>query len=750
MFIKQVNINGFLSFNGNDDNPDFEIKFNKKLNVIVGTNGTGKTNFLKILCYALNNRTEYLENYVNNIVNDKYIKIYIEFNDEEIKLLNTLFRFLFFRQLLTNNCINDMLEKLLEIKEILLDIDYFKNGLILSYIYDKGNIIKKLEFNNELCYNDYQKYYMIDINIEIHKTKCIKDNCPIKKIFNMIKLDPQNNNEKHETILNISNIFGFFDNYKIHDEEKNIIDIINISMDNSNLISYKDIKWETHYKFDELLIYYIIDSFNSIMIDDYTDIDTLLKCTIPLNQPIVTSGTINININTKNILYENICMINDEFKYRHKLFKIKNNENEIFNIIQNNFFDITQKVFDLQITNIDTGVIINDYIYVIKVNTEYFECSKGEYELINFLVEYYDKNSHILLLDEPCTRLGSQNKINFRKQILSDQEENTQIIMITHDKELIDEYTCKNIIYFKMKENQTIIKYLNELDNNKIKIICETPEILFSDNCFLVEGYDDFRFYRELLNVFEEEYKSIQNFLIAPMGSCTSDIPNILDSLDISYIVIYDLDNIYKKEDINKDHKHELIIKPCIPKLLEKILSDERMKDIDNIFIDNKSSKNIINIAKDKFKKRNISFKFINDIYEIINEHNEKDDNNINLLDNYDFTQFKPVTNKKLSMILNEENINVSNIDLVINNIYIKSDKKILIVDKELIDLEGIARMIYTNKCDNCGNFNKKTWRNISSNELNKGIKENWNKVDFLIKVKNAIYEDITSENITN
>ena len=50
MLIKEVSINGFLSF-GDVDKP-FIVKFKNK-NIIVGTNGTGKSNFIKLINMAV-------------------------------------------------------------------------------------------------------------------------------------------------------------------------------------------------------------------------------------------------------------------------------------------------------------------------------------------------------------------------------------------------------------------------------------------------------------------------------------------------------------------------------------------------------------------------------------------------------------------------------------------------------------------------------------------------------------------------
>ncbi len=48
MYISRVEINGFLSFK------DFDVTLDPNTNIIVGTNGTGKSNFLRLIHYTIN------------------------------------------------------------------------------------------------------------------------------------------------------------------------------------------------------------------------------------------------------------------------------------------------------------------------------------------------------------------------------------------------------------------------------------------------------------------------------------------------------------------------------------------------------------------------------------------------------------------------------------------------------------------------------------------------------------------------
>src|SRR5277367_52207 len=77
MKIISVRINGFRSFN------NFHLKFKGRENVIVGTNGTGKTNLLDIINTVLSNNFRDLIHHISEKkctdIEEKYVEIELEF-----------------------------------------------------------------------------------------------------------------------------------------------------------------------------------------------------------------------------------------------------------------------------------------------------------------------------------------------------------------------------------------------------------------------------------------------------------------------------------------------------------------------------------------------------------------------------------------------------------------------------------------------------------------------------------------------
>lgn len=112
VFIKKVKINGFMSF---DD--DLEVFLNKKINMTVGTNGTGKTNFLILLSQTLENLNELniISQHINNSKNNKYIEIHLDLEEYDLSYLNNLYRSFLIKEIfqLYKN-ISDILDNIVE------------------------------------------------------------------------------------------------------------------------------------------------------------------------------------------------------------------------------------------------------------------------------------------------------------------------------------------------------------------------------------------------------------------------------------------------------------------------------------------------------------------------------------------------------------------------------------------------------------------------------------------------------------
>ena len=86
MNINKVKINGFSSFY------DFKIKkISDRENIIIGTNGTGKTNFLNLVTTALSPNHQHLLHNMFKKQRGVYIEIYIKLSESNLLLFTKMF-----------------------------------------------------------------------------------------------------------------------------------------------------------------------------------------------------------------------------------------------------------------------------------------------------------------------------------------------------------------------------------------------------------------------------------------------------------------------------------------------------------------------------------------------------------------------------------------------------------------------------------------------------------------------------------
>lgn len=664
MYITRVEINGFMSFN------DFELRLQKQLNIILGTNGTGKTNILRILHNALKPENhQRLCDFINDDNNDKFIRITINFDDQEITLLNNLYILLFLKRYIHNyNFINQ--DKFDELKQIIREIKEFNDGITLYFKYEKNIINRKLYLNKIKCYPEQCQCRLLDDNLIFHNSNCKNDSCVYKKI-NKINNNIHNNyyekeNNRVELYNNIIHVLNEIGIFNISYKNKDIFDLLNLNQ-GKIYVTYNDISMDDKFDLETIIINYINLLTNTISIDEYINIETLLKNIFQISQRFKI-----YNENTTKYIRNSIADIDFEHERRHDLSVIKNtNENLYKNIIEK-FKEITNKEFNIK--TIENNTFINDYEYVIISNNKQYECSNGEYELINFLSEYYSQDSTLMLLDEPCARLSHQNKFNFRKSILS-KLEGKQIIMVTHDRELIDEETCKNILYFKILNDKTLhttlidennINDTNNINGQDIKLLVESPEILFSEKCLLVEGYTDYIVMSQILKVF-----NIYNYAIIQTRGCGSKLYKILDKLKIEYKCLYDLDKLVgssksifiNQECINfiKNRTNDKILIEKIDNLPSnyKDLSDEILQDK---FITLDIIKRILDSFKGEYFYIYVFFYFIDSKY-LTTLSSENNLNDIDIKFKNGKNKLNKRTMEKLSILNNEHNIIINYIE---------------------------------------------------------------------------------------
>jgi len=381
MKIEEVKISNILSFH------NFELKLADK-NIIIGTNGTGKSNFADLI----NNSVQC--NYFNDF-KSKYpiqynskIMLYISLNPDEI---NDLIDFVLINYF--TNIINNPNENQQEIagkinsddfksyRDKIKDKNWFKD-LILSLQDNQNN---KLQFTNLTG----SSFYVNDMDIILQKIGDII--YPDKKIISSCSSNSFNN---------------FFENnyYALKLFKKYISE--------NKYITYNNL-----YNFND----YVLDKIKNKIkyIENYNGQDC-----------------------AKDLL---------ELKKKQDILDTR------FTTIKDNFKRTMN--YDIDVTEKDDGDDKGKpYLYMIVENSKYEDLSKGQKELIYLLTKLYKDDNSIILIDEPVTGLSCQNKYKFREVVLENDNNNmSQYILITHDKDLISEKNCDKIIRFHMDDNNKTV-----------------------------------------------------------------------------------------------------------------------------------------------------------------------------------------------------------------------------------------------------------------------------------------------------
>lgn len=515
MHIQEIKINGFGTFS------NFETKLDKSLNIIVGTNGTGKTQFIKLL-YAVFHDQNKLKKMVVNCANNKiYVKICLD--DKITNKINKIMK-LYYLLCKYDNFSCDNLAETFEQNDF---IGQSKELEIELKINSDHGVICAINFGHK-CSHNYLCTHKINDNM-----------CEICKIYNISRSADENiiNREKIKKIFDDTNILDYYRLLFIDDE------YLGIQINAQTNDNYEQTYERFHnyisrcgsiekYKID-MILNCLVEEMGNIFLDDYINTNEL-SCFYEK----IKEQQICINYDPE-ILCGIYGSINNEYKLRHELFKLKTiKSTNLYPKIKQKYQEITGKEFD--IFHNDNKQIVQDYELC---NDGKYELSKGEHDLVYFLANFFGSSHSMLLLDEPCTRLSHQNKYKILELIKSKNDK--QLIMVTHDKEFIDSTTCKSLLHFRLENDKTICTTFNNLaDENKL--IIENPEILFIDKCLCVEGYLDNIVIRQFCKAYD-----ITEYPIIQLNGCKSKLPQILDKLKIKYKIIYDLDKICTKEQKN-------------------------------------------------------------------------------------------------------------------------------------------------------------------------------------------------------
>lgn len=637
MHITKVIINDFFSFKNN-----FTVEINKDKNIIVGTNGTGKSNFMYLIYLTLKGDTQELQKYKSS--DNSRIEITLELNENETMLFESyvVINFLLECRILEGNFIEVLCDKLDKLYQFMNEQQYLSK-IVLTYS-DNNIGINTYDQNVD---NIHKSNYFNEIFNEIKNISGATEN-----LYGYIQVEKLRNTKLwdvwktyKDNVIDVCDYSTHYSNGYLHNTGRSTITklikdylsqhIIYLTNDNRSNNNYGEL-FEFVEKQQPKLTSIYLNMNDLIKIIKYKGIDNY-NISYSLLQKIKEFDN---SFRIKNIIFENMIQYSDLIdKINEKLnmiignnskFKLEvydylpeskiasfsqvaiypNHTNvrrlltaEFPNINANDLKSLNITSEELRKLNKSKMKCTFDSDYVLSKNgQEYYKCSSGEKDLIEFLTSYLDTSSNILLIDEPCRKLASQNKERLRKYVL-EEDNNKQIIMVTHDSEMVSIKTCENIIKFGLKDNITTVHTLSFLDEtdkdkhkrlntSKLKLLVKYKNVLFARRCLLVEGPTDYKFFNAFLKI-----NPSNDYYVVDTGTKQDNLWKILNELNIEFKIIYDVDRLFMREQKNSPTTN--IINTGEIQILKEILCDEaKYNDLEEHFISIINDKGDFNMLK--------------------------------------------------------------------------------------------------------------------------------------------------------
>ena len=178
-------MNGFVSFT------NFDVEFNENINVIVGNNGVGKSNFAELATNTINldeNKIN-IRDYINDNNDNKYVEIHFKLNQDEIILFNKLYILGIICRYINNN--TNQLVPFEHLYEYFVNVKQFDNDIKLVYKPTEKTMCTIINTSHK-CTNKFQNICFEDIDFSSHAD----DRNDLKCIYKVLSSELKKNNKK--------------------------------------------------------------------------------------------------------------------------------------------------------------------------------------------------------------------------------------------------------------------------------------------------------------------------------------------------------------------------------------------------------------------------------------------------------------------------------------------------------------------------------------------------------------------------
>lgn len=529
MKIRSFSIQNTMSFRN-----ETKFTFLNDLNIIIGPNGSGKTNFIDIFNTFINShliltytkssfnkeeklKSQYLDRFMDLPVHknpqspDQEIKIEIEFEKSDIDNIKNIV---------------EKLDKIIEVEKIInettfslfenlfgkfpLDFETLSNNSIQHLVYSKHDLTMISEGHTFIDRS------IVEAEVNNYDSSGFSKEQVI--LFSYLKhyeylkyiLEDYNNRVKDEDkIENFPFLVKFFQTSRFSLEEK-----LDVSTDKK----------------------------------EYSEVYSQIKSSTKSNRTSSDTDYFSLFFLDIYLKYNDMDGFNKDFKVKELKYLITE--------LGDYDFCIKPLTPDEKKTNLG-----RDYKFIFITNGMEFQfnqLSSGERELLNliFSVISIDLRNGVLVIDEPELHLHP----NWQKKLLNlynllSSHRNLQIIMVTHSPVFIDSKNFKGILRI-FKENgdsklipedkqedwyKTLVKDKQLVD---ILSLSNNSKLYFADKVVLVEGITDEVVFKFILETLNSNNETVEIVNVGSKSKFINYIP-FLDYFKIKTFIIGDLDNIW-------------------------------------------------------------------------------------------------------------------------------------------------------------------------------------------------------------
>lgn len=245
--------------------------------------------------------------------------------------------------------------------------------------------------------------------------------------------------------------------------------------------------------------------------------------------------------------------------------------------------------YDLKIN--PNSIRLESILEIFENNISLKEMGSGTENLIKTNISL-ENDSQLVLIEEPENHLSA---INTRKQIknIENKLNGTQLILTTHNPDIISRLNIKNALWFRNSNGKTSISNFNELDDDSITYFNKVDNLDFlklitSKKVILVEGTSEYLLMNTFLEKISEKKDTLENVEVISMpGRYYEPFYNLSTLVKNKILIFTDNDGDQTRiNDLNQKNTYQDNVKVYCPKDTEDWTFESSIYNLNDNYIE--------------------------------------------------------------------------------------------------------------------------------------------------------------------